>query len=173
MWHYIHDGEAIGPITNEQAEDLVRKGVIDGQTLVWHESMASWQPAEATVLFAEVSRPATVAIPPPLPSQRANDKTLCVLAHVLGLLTGFLGPLIILLASPDHRAKQHARMALNWQISLIIYMIVSFVLMLVLIGFLFILILAVLDLVFCIMAAVKAGDGIAWKYPLAIPFVQG
>ncbi len=173
MWHYIHDGKTIGPIPDEQANDLVRNGIITRQTLVWRESMASWQPAESTELFVDSSPPASSGpLPPPLPPQPTNDKTLCVLAHVLGLLTGFLGPLIILLASPNHEVKRHARTALNWQISLIIYMIVSFVLMLILIGFLFIFALMIMDLVFCIVGAVKASNGLFWKYPLTIPFVQ-
>ncbi|MFU8796701.1 MAG: DUF4870 domain-containing protein [Dehalococcoidia bacterium] len=33
-------------------------------------------------------------------------------------------------------------------------------------------VLGVLDLIFCIMAAVKASRGELWKYPLSIPFLK-
>lgn len=101
-----------------------------------------------------------------------DDTTLGVLAHVLGILIGWLGPLIIYLVADNENVKNHARAALNWQLSLIIYLLISFVLMFVLIGFLTALIVLILDLVFSIMAAVKAGEGKVWKYPMAIPFFK-
>lgn len=102
---------------------------------------------------------------------KGNDKTLAVLAHILGLVTGFLGPLIIYLVAQDESAKHHAKYALNWQISLIIYLVVSIILIFVYIGFFTLIALMILNLVFSIMAAVKAGENVLWKYPLAIPFL--
>ena len=104
------------------------------------------------------------------PIPKKADTTLPLLAHLLGLITGFLGPLIILLATEDKRAKTHAKKALNWQFSLLIYYAVSFVLMFVLIGFLTFFAVAILNIIFCIMAAVKASKEELWDYPLAIPF---
>jgi len=101
-----------------------------------------------------------------------KDKTLEILTHILGLLTGFIGPLIILLITKDEQAKVHSRNALNWQISFIIYLIVSFILMLILIGFVLLIALSVVNVVFCILAAVKANEGEVWKYPMAIPFLK-
>jgi hypothetical protein len=37
---------------------------------------------------------------------KKKDKTLSILCHVLGLLTGFLGPLIILLVSEEENEKK-------------------------------------------------------------------
>ena len=101
-----------------------------------------------------------------------NSNSMMALAHILGLLTGFIGPLVLYLATEDPEVKRHARLALNWQISLLIYLVVSIVLMFVLIGFLLLAIVLIMDLVFCIMAAVKANDGIAWTYPLTIPLIK-
>ena len=103
----------------------------------------------------------------------ANDNTLPILAHVLGLVVGFLGPLIILLVSDtDENAKKHSKLALNWQISLIIYFIVSGILALVFIGFILMIALAILNLIFCIKAAIKASNGELYKYPLTIQFLK-
>jgi hypothetical protein len=38
---------------------------------------------------------------------KKQDTTLPVLTHILGLLTGFIGPLIILLAAQDKNSKNH------------------------------------------------------------------
>jgi uncharacterized Tic20 family protein len=68
--------------------------------------------------------------------------------------------------------KAHSKKALNWQISLAIYLIISGILMFVLIGFLFIAVLSVMNLVFCILAAVKASEGEIWDYPVTINFLK-
>jgi len=101
---------------------------------------------------------------------KSGDNTLPILTHVLGLITGFIGPLIILLVAEDKRSKNHAKAALNWQFSVLIYLVISFVLILILVGFLLIFVVAILNIVFSIIAAVKAGNNELWKYPLSIPF---
>ena len=104
--------------------------------------------------------------------QNSDDRSLAVITHVISILVGFLMPLIVLLASDKEFVKANAKNALNWQFSLIIYSIISFVLVFVLIGFFLIPILYVANIVFCIIAAVRANEGKAWKYPLAIPFFR-
>lgn len=101
-----------------------------------------------------------------------KNNTLPVLTHILGLFTGWLAPLIILLVASEEPVKNHARMALNWQISLLIYAVVSGVLVLIIVGFFLLVAVFVLNVIFCIMAAVKAGRGELWEYPLAIPFLK-
>ncbi len=101
-----------------------------------------------------------------------DEKTLGILSHVLALFTGFIGPLVIFLVAEDKFSKDHAREALNWQISLIIYMIISFILMIILIGILLVIGLGIMNLIVCIVAAVKAGNGEDYRYPLTIRFLK-
>jgi uncharacterized Tic20 family protein len=96
----------------------------------------------------------------------AKETGMAALAHILGLLTWVVGPLVIYLASDDEFAKENAANALNWQIMFTIYFTVSAVLVIALIGFLLMPLVGLLDLIFCILAAVKASDGEAWEYPL-------
>ncbi len=98
--------------------------------------------------------------------QGQPDTTLAAVTHVLALFTWLIGPLIVYLVTEDPFVKQNAANAVNWQIMFALYMIVSFVLVFVLVGILFIFILPLLDLAFVIIAALKAGDGEAWSYPL-------
>lgn len=100
-----------------------------------------------------------------------NEKSLQFLPHVLGIFTGFLGPLVTLLISKEE-LKEHSKKALNWQLSLLIYTIISTILVIILIGFLLLSVLFVLNLVFSIMAAVKASDSELWDYPLTIKFLK-
>jgi uncharacterized protein len=101
-----------------------------------------------------------------------KDNTLNIITHVLGLFSGFIGALIIFLVTKEKDVKEHAKKALNWQISLLIYSFISGILIFVLIGFLLIPILGILNIIFCIMAAIKANKGELWNYPLTIQFLK-
>ncbi len=102
----------------------------------------------------------------------SKDATVPVLAHVLGTITGFIGALIILLVTDDEYAKKHARRALNWQLSLLIYYTISIVLILILVGILLLILLAILNIIFCIIAAVKASNRELYDYPMTIQFLK-
>lgn len=113
----------------------------------------------------------------------SGDNGLPVIAHLLGLFTGVLGTLILYLAiRDDPPARQHASTALNWQLSLVLYLLGSGVLLglvsiavppvlllfpLVMLG------LVLACLVLCTVGAVKAGNGERFTYPAAIPFTRG
>jgi uncharacterized Tic20 family protein len=62
--------------------------------------------------------------------------------------------------------KQNAANATNWQIMVIVYATISGFLVLVLVGILLLLILAIANVAFIVLAAIKASDGEAWEYPL-------
>ena len=101
-----------------------------------------------------------------------KDNSLSVITHILGLIVGFLGPLIILLVTKDEEVKKHAKTALNWQLSVIIYAIIGAILIFVFIGVLVLIALFILDIIFCIMAAIKASNGELWDYPMSIRFLK-
>jgi uncharacterized RDD family membrane protein YckC len=43
-WHYVEQGQRVGPVSDEQLDELVRVGQIHQDTLVWCENMADWKP---------------------------------------------------------------------------------------------------------------------------------
>jgi len=186
MWYYAKNDEQMGPVEDRAMEHLVREGIVTAQTLVWKPGMKNWAPAGSVGLAAASAPPPPAtptpppipaagpsAAPPPAPASVPSEtRTLAVLTHVAGLLTNFVGPLIVLAATQDSEVKAHARRALNWQLSLLLYGFVSGALVLVLIGIPLLLALAACDFVFCVIAAVKAADGARWNYPMAIPFLK-
>lgn len=104
-----------------------------------------------------------------------DPKSMAVLAQVLGIVTGFLGPLIIYLVNGDKDpfVRHHSAEALNFQLTVLIAYLVSFVLMLVLIGFVLIFVVWVLAIVFGIQAAIAANRGEWYRYPINIRMVSG
>lgn len=97
-----------------------------------------------------------------------TDTTVASIAHILGLVSWIVGPLILMVVADDEFTKKNAANALNWQICFTIYFIISVFLTLFLIGFVFVFILSILDLIFCVIGAVKAAEGQAWEYPLTV-----
>ena len=85
-----------------------------------------------------------------------------------------LGPFIVWLMKRDEMpfVDECGRNCINFKISLMIYMMISAVLMLVGIGFLLIGVLAIIDIVFTIIAAMKASEGVSYKYPMTIKFLK-
>ena len=105
------------------------------------------------------------------------------LSSLAGLVIGlnFLGPLIIYLVkkNEDPYVTEHAREALNFNLSVFLYLIVcafaAVILTLVLIGILLFPVLfaiAIAWIVLTIVAAVKANNGEVYRYPLTIRFVS-
>ncbi len=100
-------------------------------------------------------------------------------AHLLGLtwllsVPGLIGPLIVwLVKGKEHPLVEgHAKEAVNFQLSILIYGLVSAVLMLLLIGFVLILIVLLMGLILPIVAAVKTSDGEDYRYPLTMRLIN-
>ena len=92
------------------------------------------------------------------------------LAWILPITPAFgsvLGPLIVwLIKKNDHPfVDEQGKEALNFQITMLIYGVVAAVLMLLCIGFLLLLAVAIVDVVFTVIAAIKANDGYHYRYP--------
>ena len=96
------------------------------------------------------------------------------LANVILFPLGIIVPVILWQTQKEKMPAldAHGKMVVNWMISCTIYAIVSFVLMFVLIGFLTILAVLILGIVFPIIGAVKANNGELWSYPLTIKFLK-
>lgn len=103
-----------------------------------------------------------------------DDCNLAMLAHLLGIFSGFIGALIIWILKKDSPgfANAQAKEALNFQITIMIGFVIAWVLAFVLIGLALFPILYIANLVFCILAAVAASKGQAYRYPFAIRLVQ-
>lgn len=104
----------------------------------------------------------------------ANDKSMGMLSHILGIFTGFLGPLVIWLTQKDTSpwAGDEAKEALNFQITMAIGWFVSGLLSFVFIGFLLMPVIGLVSLIFSIMGAMEANKGNHYKYPFALRLIN-
>ena len=114
-----------------------------------------------------------------------EERNWAMLAHLTSLIGylvggcgGIIGPLVVWLIKKDESGfvADQARESLNFQISLLIYIVALVMSMFLLIGFLLVWFaipfLLVVGFVFPIVGAVKAGEGQAYRYPMTIRFIR-
>ncbi len=101
----------------------------------------------------------------------SDEKTLAILSHVLTFIAPVLAPLIIYLVKKDDSdfVRQHALESLNFQITVVILVIVLIV---SLIGILFVWAVGLIATVLVIVATIKASEGKLYKYPLNIRLIK-
>ena len=117
---------------------------------------------------------------PPMSLQTPEQKQMGLFLHlsqfanVIFFPLGIIAPLVIWQTQKDKMPalEAHGKMVMNWMISATIYAFASFILMFVLIGFLTILAVALMGIVFPIIGAIKANNGELWEYPLTIKFLK-
>jgi uncharacterized Tic20 family protein len=128
-------------------------------------------------------------IPPPPPGQVPSpgqaplppeqERLWGMLAHLLSfvaayLFLGFVAPLVVLLVFGPRSAFVRANSveSLNFNLSWLLYAIVSVVLIVIGIGILLLIALGIAYVVLIIIASVRANGGQLFRYPLTIRFVR-
>ena len=149
----------------QKLEELRRTGAL---------SEEEFAKAKAGVL-AGPAQPA--AAPVSLEAQTRQWAVFLHLSLLAGLLVPFAGlivPVVIWQLKKDELPglDVHGKVVVNWIISVVIYGIVSCLLVLVAIGIALLLALGAVALVFPIIGAIKANEGVVWKYPLSITFLS-
>lgn len=102
---------------------------------------------------------------------------LCHLTSLSGFIIPFgfiVGPLIFWLLKKDvyHFVDEAGKESLNFQISMFIYCIISWLLVFVFIGIFMLIALGIFYLIVIILASVKVSNGESYRYPLTIRFIK-
>ena len=104
----------------------------------------------------------------------------CMFMHLSQLagyvlpIAGWVLPVIMWATNKDQSemVDQQGKNILNWMISSLIYIAISTVLIFVFIGIPMLFIVGICTIVFSILGALKASDGLVYRYPLAINFLN-
>jgi uncharacterized Tic20 family protein len=123
--------------------------------------------------MAIVTLPSSSPSPPqPL---GGDAKVLIVLCHLSALLgVGFILPLVVYLIKKQEGGPPaiQAKEVLNFHLSVLLYSLLIAPLCFVVIGFVLLPILVLGSLILGVVAAIKAADGVAYRYPLCIRFIS-
>lgn len=112
-----------------------------------------------------------------LTESERNWAMLCHLSAFAGFFFpfgGIIGPLICWLSKRDDSewVNINGRAALNFQLSFLLYMVLTIPLCFIIIGIPILVVLGTLKVVCIIIASIKASKGEYFRYPLVIPFIQ-
>jgi len=103
---------------------------------------------------------------------------ICHLVGLAGIVIPFVGnivaPLVVWQIKKDDYpfVDEQGKEAVNFQISMTIYGLISAVLTFICVGFFLLAAVVIVDLVFLLIAAVKANNGHHYRYPLSIRFIK-
>lgn len=112
---------------------------------------------------------------------KRTDNQLLVITHLSQLLTyvtgfgGFIVPLILWLTQKDkvESMDEHGKEIVNFQLSLIVYVIVCIPLIFLFgLGILGLILIGIISFVFPIINAIKANNGERPSYPFSIKFIR-
>ena len=104
----------------------------------------------------------------------SEERTLAAISHAAGILSTamlpLLIPLVVYLIKKDESpfVAQQAKEAINFQITVILAIIVCLPLMLIVIGVFLAALVGLASLILSIIAAIKTYEGKAYRYPVAI-----
>ena len=122
----------------------------------------------------------TAAPPPPSGEPSAEEKQWGLFAHLSSLaglvipLGNVIGPLIIWQVKKDTMpfVADQGKEALNFNITIAIAAIISFMLIFVVIGFVLMPLVGLVWLIFTILGAIKANNGEAYRYPFTLRLIK-
>jgi uncharacterized Tic20 family protein len=109
-----------------------------------------------------------------------DAKTFGMLCHLLAFagfiipLGNIIGPLVIWLMKKEEHpfVDDQGKESLNFQISLIIYALISGVLIVVVIGIFLLIAIGIFMIVMVIIATIRANEGEKYRYPLTIRLLK-
>jgi uncharacterized Tic20 family protein len=104
----------------------------------------------------------------------SDDKNIATITHLGGTVFSFVPGLLVWILKKDDSAylADQAKEALNFQISVLIAYFISGILVWLLIGFLLIPLIWLLNVVFCIIAAISSSMGKTYRYPFCLRLIN-
>ncbi|MHC4590229.1 MAG: DUF4870 domain-containing protein [Planctomycetota bacterium] len=113
---------------------------------------------------------------PDLPEHEppSEDRNFAVIAHLLGILTMFVGALIIWLIKKDDSpyVDDQAKEAINFQITIFIAEAVAGILVPIGVGCILLPLILVANFILCLVAAMKASQGEWYRYPMTLRLIS-
>jgi uncharacterized Tic20 family protein len=142
--------------------------------------------------MTETQEPKTPETPPPPPPETPAGETpgpkpelkkdenmwamFCHLSALIGFVIPFgnvIAPLVIWALKKDEYplVADQGKESINFQLSMTIYLVICIILVFVAVGIILIPLLALVDLILVVIAAVKANEGEKYRYPLSFRFI--
>ena len=114
---------------------------------------------------------------PVLSSDEKMWAMFCHLSALAGFVIPFgniIAPLVIWILKKEEypHVNDQGKEAINFQISMTIYIIASIILIVIVIGIPLLILLGLFELIVIVIASIKANEGEKYRYPFAIRFLD-
>jgi uncharacterized Tic20 family protein len=115
---------------------------------------------------------------PEITSEAKNWAVICHLTGLLGLpvpvVGHVVGPLVVWLMKRDDHPfiDDQGKEAVNFQITMVFYELIAALSICIVIGIVLLPLVFLLDIIFVIIAAIKASSGEPYRYPLTIRLIS-
>jgi uncharacterized Tic20 family protein len=110
-----------------------------------------------------------------LPTEiKSEDRTMAMLCHLLGIVSWFLGALIIWLIKKDQSkfVDDQGKEALNFQLTMLIAYVIAAATCFIGIGVFLVPVIGIVDVIFCIIGGIAANQGQYYRYPFALRLIK-
>lgn len=119
QWFYVCNDQQIGPVAQEQLQQLISAGTIAPNTTVWTEGMPQWTPADQVPgLLQPGVIPNFQAMVAPPPSSRPTSVTVLAIIGIvlasLGLLSAICGSAVFLFMNVPELQASIAHLPKAW-----------------------------------------------------------
>ncbi|BFM19336.1 DUF4870 domain-containing protein [Gilvimarinus japonicus] len=108
-----------------------------------------------------------------------DNRTFSMLLHFSQLcgfvapVFGWVVPLVLwIIKRDDPYIDQQGKVVFNWIISSFIYFIICLILMMLVVGFFLMIALGIASIIFIVIGAIRAKDGVIKNYPMSIGFFR-
>lgn len=102
-----------------------------------------------------------------------DSKNIALLMWLGTIFFSFIPALIIyLIKTDDAYLADQSKEALNWSITVFIGTIIGWVLCIILIGFLVLMAIGLVNIIFCILGVVATSNGRAFRTPFAVRLIK-
>ena len=110
----------------------------------------------------------------PSAAPNSDDKNIATVTHLGGTVFSFVPGLLVWILKKDDSPylADQAKEALNFQITMLIAQFIAGILVWVLIGFFLIPLVWLLNVVFCIIAAISTSKGETYRYPFCLRLIN-
>jgi uncharacterized protein len=116
----------------------------------------------------------TEASTSPITMPNNDDKNIATITHLGGTVFSFVPGLLVWILKKDDSAylAEQAKEALNFQITVLLAYFVAGILVWLLIGLLLLPLVWVVNIVFCIIAAISTSKGETYRYPFCLRLIN-
>lgn len=103
-----------------------------------------------------------------------DEKNIATITHLGGMVFSFIPALIVFLLKKDDSVyiREQSAEALNFQITILLAQFVASILVLILVGFLLLGLIWLLNIVFCVIAAISSSKGEHYRYPMTLRLIN-